>query len=91
MGHITDHFARSLRGTLPVIRPSPSRYKAHPGPYNGKGGRFLPLKRTEKVEYIRPGPSIRYKAMGGLLSVIRPGPYMRGNTVNGIGIKFDRK
>ena len=33
------------------------------------------------MEYIRPGPSIRYKAMGGLLSVIRPGPYMRGNTV----------
>ena len=52
------------------------------GPYNGKGGRFLPLKKkTEKVEYIRPGPSIRYKAMGGLLSVIRPGPYKRGNTV----------
>ena len=54
------------------------------GPYNGKGGQFLPLKKTEKVEYIRPGPSIRYKAIGGLLSVIRPGPYMRGNTVRTI-------
>ena len=48
-----------IRGTLHVIRPTPSRYKVHPGPYNGKVARFLPLK---KVKFIMPGPSIRYKA-----------------------------
>ena len=62
-----------VKGTLPVIRPTP-------GLITGRVADFA-AEKTEKVEYIRPGPSIRYKAIGGLLSVIRPGPYMRGNTV----------
>jgi len=63
-----------VRGTLPVIRPTP-------GLITGRVAYFLPLNKTEKVKYIRPGPSIRYKVMGGLLSVVRVGPYIRGYTV----------
>ena len=41
-----------IRGTLHVIRPTPFRYKVHPGPYNGRG----PYNG-----FIRPGPYINQK------------------------------
>ena len=50
------------------------------GPVTGRVVDFA-AEKTEILKHIKPGPSIRYKAMGSLLSVVRPGPYTRGDTV----------